>query len=77
MFSITKKIGNRMVALDLHAVPVRLADGSEARAEKLTRDQLFEAVKALGLDVTPALGWQDLATELAISIFQHGKASAA
>jgi hypothetical protein len=69
MFSITKRVGNRVVALDLHALPVRLADGTETRADKLDRDQMHEVVRSLGIDVKPGAGWQETATALAV--YQH------
>jgi hypothetical protein len=75
MFAITTRINNRPVTLDLDALCIRLPDGTEQYAHKLSRDKLYQAVKALGIDVVPGSGWQDSA--LALAVWQHKKREAA
>jgi len=75
MLSITKRVRDRVVALDLHNLPVKLSDGTETFAHKIDREQLHDVVKALGIEVKPGIGWQDMATLLAVH--QHEQREAA
>lgn len=76
MLSVTKVIGAQVVTLDLHSLPVRQADGTETFAHKLDRDQLYEVVQALGIDVKPGTGWQEMATLLAAHQYEQREAAA-
>lgn len=65
MLTVTKRIGNQIVTIDLHAITL----GNDY-AYKLSREALFTQMERLGIkDIHPNMGMVELLTKL--SIHQH------